>query len=57
MSYTYPTIEIAKVPGHKSSEPSVARIFEAIRIRDGREKSYNRNYCSEAKRSNIKFTS
>jgi hypothetical protein len=50
MSYTYPTIEIAKVPGHKPSEPAILKLFEAIRIRDEREKSYNRRSLTDHQR-------
>lgn len=37
--YTYKTVEIAKVPGHKTTEPSLQHLFEAKRLKDEREKS------------------
>jgi len=40
MSYTLRTIDYVKVPGHKTTEPSIQELFEAKKIKDEREKTF-----------------
>jgi hypothetical protein len=39
-SYLYPTIDILKVPVHKSTEPALSELFDAKRERDTRESTF-----------------
>jgi len=40
MSYTLPTIDYVKVPGHKTTEPSLNALFQAKYLKDEREKTF-----------------
>jgi len=45
--YIIKTLETAKVPGHKTTEPSLQHLFEAKRLKDEREKSLHSNFLEE----------
>jgi hypothetical protein len=46
-SYLYPTIDILKVPGHRSTEPALSELFDAKRERDNRENTFNPNLLTD----------
>jgi DUF3102 family protein len=48
--HTYQTLEVAKVPGHKTTEPAFQHLFEAKRLKDEREKSFNGGFLTDDKR-------
>ncbi len=45
--YTIRTLETTKVPGHKTTEPSLQHLFDAKRLKDEREKSLHSNFLKE----------
>jgi len=45
--YTYTTVEIVKVLGHRSTEPAIGILFEAIRLRDEREANFKGEFKTE----------
>lgn len=47
MIYTYQTTDIQRVPGHRTTEPTMRYLFGAIRMRDKREKSYNGHFLTD----------
>jgi hypothetical protein len=44
MNYTYEKTELIKVPSYKSSEPALSALFEAKRLRDEREKTFDPDF-------------
>jgi len=45
--YTYKTLEVTKVPGRKTTEPALQHLFEAKKLKDEREKSFNSDVLKE----------
>ena len=45
--YTYQTLEITKVPCHKSTEPALRELFSARYERDNRERKFDPKILNE----------
>ncbi len=51
MYYTYPKVEIQRLPGYRTSDPALNDLFEALYIRKEREKSFDGDSLPDKKKA------
>ena len=47
MHYTYQTVDMVKVPGHRNTDPAMWDLFGAVHVRKEREENYNGNLLKD----------